>query len=124
MCKLSNFTCQKCSSNQLSFEKWIQSREEVVFHPNRHIEYCQAEVNEEKDLGGMSGFVCGTCGNKLCYLGCRIETEKELIDWLCLDPQERQEREKEYQECLDVQAEEEQKRQSEVVETYSVAEEG
>jgi hypothetical protein len=93
----------------------------VIFNPDGHIEYAQAKVNEEKDLGGVSGFVCRDCGYELYFCGCRIETEKGLIDYLSIDPAKREEDEEKYQECLDNQAEEEEKRQDEVVESYSAA---
>jgi len=51
----------------------------------------------------LNGFVCGSCGSLVEHCGIRMETEKQLIDYLTMDPDLREKEQAEYDELLDAQ---------------------
>lgn len=123
MNRLNQFTCSRCGSHDLSLEKWISCEEPLVFHDNGVIEYEAYQVDETEELAGLGGFMCRSCKTPLTYRGCRIETEEDLIAYLALSPEERQEQEELYQACLEQEAQENEAKQKEIIESYALAEE-
>ncbi|GAH64103.1 unnamed protein product, partial [marine sediment metagenome] len=59
-----------------------------------------SQVDETNELGEEYGFVCADCDHELRYCGYRIETERELIDYLTISPEERRKKEKQYEELF------------------------
>ncbi len=112
---MNKFACQKCGSPELSFEKWIKCKIPVVFLDNDHIEYDPAEINEEIELCALSKYACKNCGQNLSFCGENIETEKDLIDFLSLDAEEKRKQEEMYKNAM---MEELEKGDGEIFETY------
>ena len=116
------FNCQKCKSSKLSYQKYVSSEAPLTFNPNDFISYEQPQINEEDEAVGLSGYICGTCGHPLYHCGFRIETEKELIDLLTMDPDKRQEQEKLYQDSEEETARQEEQREQDEIATYQIDE--
>ncbi len=116
------FLCQKCKSSKLGYEKWVNCRIPVIIHQNEHIEYDKAIIDEDNELGASSRFICQDYGTPLSHRGCYLETEKDLIDLLTMDPDKRKQEEKEYQELLNEEARQEEQRQKDEFATYQTDE--
>ena len=95
-----DYKCKKCGCSELDYEKWINCRLPVSEQNDGHIEYGSSQIDEENELVALSGFVCRDCGHRLSYRGCNIETERELLDYLSIDKEIREENEKLYEQCL------------------------
>lgn len=92
MKKLYKFSCEKCGSNQLAYRKWVECTE-MITQENGHIEYCRGQVDQSKELGAESCYICGNCGTQISLRGFRVETEKELISYLSMTNEQRKEEE-------------------------------
>ncbi len=112
------FQCNKCGSSKIGHQKWVGSCSPIKIHNNGHIEYEQAEIDEDDELRGVGGYICQDCGQELYFCGCQIQTEDELISYLSLDPDKRQEQEKFYQESEEETARHEEQRQQDEIATY------
>lgn len=123
MNRVNNFKCRDCGSTNLGYQKWVEAVMPVQIHEDGHIEYHQAVIDEDNDLGGVCGFICMDCKDELSFCGCRIQTEEELISYLTLDPADREEQEKEYQETLEAEIDRDLEEQELINESYLVEEE-
>ena len=85
---MNKFQCSKCSSNELSYEKWVNCREDVVINSNGHIEYCLGNIDETNELGAVHGYVCRKCNFPLYFRNSRIENEDGLKFYLSKSPDE------------------------------------
>ncbi len=93
---LNKFQCLKCNGSELSYEKWINSKEDVVIHADGHIEYCLGKIDETNELGAVCGYICRKCNFPLYFRNSRIENEDDLKFYLSMTPEEIREAEKEY----------------------------
>ena len=93
---MNKFKCSKCSSNDLSYEKWVNSKEDVVINSNGHIEYRLGKIDETNELGAEYGYVCKECSHPLYFRGMRIENEDDLKFYLSMTPEEIKAAEEEY----------------------------
>ena len=107
MPSINNFECLNCGNTTLDYEKWINCRSEVIFHPDGHIEYAESTIDENNELGACFGYICSRCGEPLFHYGNRIETEAELLDYLKLSQEERKKDAELHDRILDEEAEEE-----------------
>ena len=98
------FKCLKCGSTNLGYQQWVESCSPVVIDSEGHLEYKQAIVDKDNELGAVGGFVCMDCKDTLYLRGSRVETEEELIAYLNLTPEERSELETADLDNLDDQA--------------------
>ena len=84
-----SFNCKECGSANLGYQQWVESFSPVVIDSDGRVEYEQAVVDVNNELGVCGGFLCAACGEKLYLYGSQVETEAELITYLNLTPEER-----------------------------------
>ena len=118
MPNLNNFECLNCGNTTLDYEKWINCRSEVIFHPDGHIEYAESVIDENNELGACCGYICSRCGEPVFHFSNRIETEAELRDYLKLSLEERRKDAELHDRILDEEAEEEAEREKLQEEEY------
>jgi len=98
------FTCQKCGANDLCYVKYVKCTIPVSLPPESgHVEYGQSIINEDDSLATLNGFACQSCGLLVEHCGVRLETEKQLIDYLKMEPFDRLHQQQDYKELLDAQ---------------------
>ncbi len=107
MLELYEFNCPKCGGNKLTYEKWVQSTEDVIIHENGHIEYSEAIINPDSELGSCDAFRCRSCGHLLSYFGSIISNEHDLTAYLMLTQEERDDDEQTYRQMVQEQIERE-----------------
>ena len=117
-----SFNCRRCGGTNLAYQKWVEACMTAQIHDDGHIEYHQAVIDEDNDLGGVGGFVCMDCKDELYFCGCRIQTEEELTSYLSLDQLDREEQNRLYKESIVDEAREEEGRQEEDVDIFVVEE--
>jgi len=81
------FQCLYCSSHEVEFEKWINSRQKVTVHPDGRIEKGPQRLDANNSLGAQYGYVCKKCGRSVHLGPDEIQTEEELKDYLTMDPE-------------------------------------
>ena len=96
------FTCQHCRANELSYHQYAKCIMPAKLQ-NGRIEYRQSIVDEDDSLATLNGFACRSCGRMIEHCGVRLQTEKELLDYLRMEPFDRLHQQQEYQELLDAQ---------------------
>ncbi len=87
------FTCRECGTHELGYQKYTKCMTPVSLQGNGHTEYGSSVIDETDYLCDDEGFVCLNCQAPLEHAGYLIKTEKELIDYLTMDPQVREEKE-------------------------------
>ena len=97
------FTCPKCGADKLGYKKYVQCITPVSQQEDGHVEYGQSIIDEDDSLATLSGFACQLCGTLIEHCGYRLETEKELIDYLRMEPFDRLHQQQEYHEFVDAQ---------------------
>ena len=97
------FTCQKCGAGALSYVKYAKCITPVSLMENSDIEYGQSIIDEDDSLATLNGFVCKSCGTIIEHCGVRLEDEKQLIDYLAMEPFDRLHQQQEYLELVDAQ---------------------
>ena len=97
------FQCEKCGCHQLRYQKYVLCQSLVYLNPNGFISYGRANVNEDNEAVGLSGYVCANCGHRLYHCGLRIETEEQLVSLLIMDPEIREQQEKDYENYIKAQ---------------------
>ncbi len=98
------FTCRECGAHELGYQKHTKCMTPVSLSENGHMEYGQSIFDEDDYLTILNGFACTSCGSLIEHCGIRIQTEKELIDYLSMDPDVRQQQQSEYEELLSDQS--------------------
>ena len=97
------FECRQCGGNELGYLKYVKCTTPVLLKENGHVEYNQAIINEDDYLATLNGFACKTCGSLIEHCGVRLETEKQLIDYLTMEPFDRQHQQQEHEELVEAQ---------------------
>ena len=124
MCKPINlqFTCVKCGSHELGYQKYVKCIAPVKLQQNGHVEYGLSEFDEDDYICADDYFMCLNCGKAVEHCGWEMKTEKELIDYLNIDPNIRKKEEKEHEEYIAaVISDQEQERQALLDAEISVA---
>ncbi len=98
------FTCRECGTHELGYQKYAKCIAPVSLQENGHTEYGQSIFDEDNYLTILNGFICKVCGTLIEHCGFRIQTEKELIDYLSMDPDVRQQQQQEYEELMSDQS--------------------
>ena len=109
------FECEKCGSNELAYKKYVLCVTPVVVHPDGTVEYLPSTIDEDDYLATQNGYICKTCGSYVDHCGCRMQTEKELITYLSMDPEEREQQKKDYEELLGAQMYGQEQREGEYI---------
>ena len=98
-----NFKCRYCGSNELGYQKFVKCTIPVSLQENGQTEYSQSKIDEDDYLWTGNGVCCVNCGHFIEFCGCRIETEQDLLDYLTIDPADREQQEKEHEEIITAQ---------------------
>ncbi len=101
------FECRSCGSPEFSYHKYVKCVTPVSLQENGHMEYGQSIFDEDDYLTILNGFACTSCGSLIEHCGIRIQTEKELLDYLSMNPDVRQQQQSEYEEHMSAQSEQE-----------------
>ncbi len=100
------FQCPNCSSNEMQYEKWINSRQDVAIQPDGRIKNGPLLLDEENFLGAPYGYVCKKCGHNLHIGPWEVQTDEDLRHYLAIDPEViRAENELYYQELQESEGE-------------------
>lgn len=94
------FKCSKCRSNRLGYQKYVKCITPVSVQKNGQLEYGLSEIDEDDYLAAFNGFCCLDCEHLVMHCGVRIETERDLLDYLTMDPEVRSKEQKEYEEII------------------------
>ena len=97
------FTCQNCGDHELGYQKFVKCVAPVLLQGNGHIEYGLSVVDEDDYLCVGNTFICNSCGSLVEHCDIRMETEKELIDYLTMEPFDRLHQQQDHQELIDAQ---------------------
>ncbi len=100
------FECRECGAHELGYQKYAKCIAPVSLQENGHMEYGISQYDEDDYMAILNGFACRSCGSLVEHCGFRMETEKELSDYLSMDPDVRQQQQSEYDECVDAQSSE------------------
>ena len=100
MCQSLEFECRECGSNKLAYQKYVKGVAPVTIKDNGHTEYGLSSIDEDDCLAVSNGFCCGNCGCLIEHCGFRFETEQELLDYLTMAPELRNQQQREYEEQL------------------------
>ena len=105
MCNNENleFTCQKCGADKLSYQKYVKCTTPVSLLENSNVEYGQSIIDEDDYLATLNGFACKSCGGFIKHCGVRMESERQLVDYLTMDPSGRKQQQQEYEELIEAQ---------------------
>jgi F0F1-type ATP synthase epsilon subunit len=107
------FECRQCGGNELGYQKYAKCMTPVSLLENGHVEYNQSIIDEDDYLAILNGFACRSCGSLIEHCGLRIQTEKELIDYLSMDHDVRQQQQSEYEEHMSAQSDEQERKEIE-----------
>jgi len=105
------FKCRECGGEELGYQKYVKCITPVSLQENNNIEYGQSKFDEDDYLISQNGFICMDCESDVEHCGYIIQLEKELLDYLTMDPVLRDKEQAEYDEQLiaQIDAQEEQK---------------
>ncbi|MFC1678035.1 hypothetical protein ACFL3G_13375 [Planctomycetota bacterium] len=98
------FECRECGSNELGYHKYVKCITPVKLQQSGHMEYRLSRFFEDDYLYTDNGFICLGCELDVEHCGLRMETEKELLDYLSMDPGIREQQQQEYNEYIEAQA--------------------
>lgn len=107
------FTCRKCGAHELGYQKYAKCIAPVSLQENGHMEYGPSEIDEDDYLCAEDGFICLNCKALVEHCGWRVETEKQLIDYLTMDPDVREKEEAEYGDCIDAEIHDQEQKEEE-----------
>ena len=108
------FTCQKCGDHELGYQKYVKCVMPVTIKNDNNLEYDLSIIDEDDYLAILNSFACGACGSLVEHCGIRMETEKQLIDYLTMEPDLREKEQAEYQELIDAQIDAQEQKENEL----------
>ena len=97
------FECRECGGGELAYQKGVMCIMPVVILADGHMEYGQLENGNDDEFCLDNGYICMDCEKLLYHCGHGIRTEKELFDYLTMDPVVREKEQTEYDESLKAQ---------------------
>ena len=116
------FECRKCGSHELGHQKYVKCVMPVSVKEDGLMEYGPSEIDEDDYLAPLSGFACKSCGRLIEHSGVRLETEKQLIDYLAMEPFSRQRQQQQHQELIDAQIYAQEQKEKELADITSLME--
>ena len=117
------FRCRECGSNWLGYEKYARCYAHVDLLDTGNVEYGPLELVDEDDyMFGSQGYVCGRCDVRVEHCGGWISEEKQLIDYLTMDPKARKQEDKEYWESIDAQIKDQKQKEAEQADAAATTE--
>ena len=103
MCKNLVFNCKNCGSSKLSYQKFVKCITPIEIKEDKTVFYKSSKIDEDDYLVTSNGFCCADCNHLIDHCGCHLETEKELVNYLTLDPVLRDQQEQDYHAYIDAQ---------------------
>jgi len=96
------FECQICGGHELGYQKYAKCITPVSLQEDGHIEYASSLFDEDDYIFADNTFICMNCKAYIVHCGYRMISEKDLLDYLELDPDVRDKQQQEHQEQLDI----------------------
>jgi len=106
------FECRECGGNEFGYQKYAKCITPAKLQKNNNIKYGQSVFDEDDYLIAENTFVCVSCGGYVEHCGFRMESEKDLLGYLTVDPEVRDKEQSEYDECLKAQADDQEEQAS------------
>ncbi len=90
------FECQICGGDELGYQKYVKCITPVSLQDNGHMEYAPSLFDEDDYIFGDNTFICMSCKAYIVHCGYLMESEKDLLDYLGLDPDVRMKQQQEH----------------------------
>lgn len=116
------FECRECGGGELGYQKYVKCMTPVTIKNDNNLEYGQSVIDEDDYLATLNGFSCSACETLIEHCGVRVETEKELLDYLTMDPDVREKELAEYEELLDAQISAQEQKEKELANMSAIME--
>ena len=100
------FECPSCGCNELAYQVYAKCITKIDLKENGIIEYGQSKFNPDDYLCAENTFLCTYCETYVEHCGHRMETEKELLDYLTMDPEVRAKEQQEHADYVEAVADE------------------
>jgi len=98
---LVKFECGECGSRELGYQKYAKCVTPATIKDDGQMEYGLSEFDEDDYLYANNGFICMNCKGPVKHCGFRFETERQLLNYLAIDPVQRDKEQQEYVKDLD-----------------------
>ena len=86
---LHKFKCCHCGSEEITCQKWVDCREDVIIdYKTGHIEYGPPQIDENEVCGSGIDFICKNCETPLFYTQLWVHTESNLREYLRHTPEQ------------------------------------
>ncbi len=83
------FTCTKCGSSDLDYQRLARVTEPVIIHPDERVEYGPTTIDNTEEFEADRFFVCRECGKRLQIWNRPATKEADLIEYLRMTPEQR-----------------------------------
>ena len=90
------FECRECGSNGLGYQKYVKCLTPVTIKDDGQMEYGLSEIDEDDYLYAENCFICMNCKGTVEHCGYKFETERELFNYLTIDPEVRDREQQKY----------------------------
>jgi len=80
--------CNRCSSEKISYMKWVYCKQDVEIDADEHITYGEPHYSREKYSTYGGGFICRNCDTFLSCGDWLVFTEKDLLKYLKMTAEE------------------------------------
>ena len=90
------FECRECGSHELGYQKYVKCLTPVSINDNGQMEYGLSEIDEDDYLCADNCFICMNCKGTIEHGGYRFEIEKDLLNYLTMDPDVRENEQQDY----------------------------
>ena len=107
------FECTACGCNELAYQVYAKCITKVELKENDNIEYSHSRFDPDDYLCAQNTFLCAYCKTYVEHRGSRMETEKELLEYLKMDLKAREKEQREYEKYVDCQAQTQEQREKE-----------
>ena len=92
-----SFECYYCGSTELEYQEYVKCTTPVSIQDGQ-VKYGEPLFDQDDNLATFRGYACKSCGKILEHCGVSMETEKQLIDYLEMPEEIRQQQQQEYDE--------------------------
>jgi len=79
---MNKFRCHHCGSNKLAYTEYVRHLIPVEPDQNGNYVYLYPVTDEDDSVVTEQGYCCRECGQMLQHHTLRIQTEKELLNYL------------------------------------------
>jgi len=95
---MEQFTCQHCKSKKLAYRTYAKSTWPIQILEDGTLYHQEPVIDMDDFLPAEFGFCCGDCGQLIVFCGQNLETEQDLINYLSLSVDHRNQLQSEYDE--------------------------